>query len=381
MPLPSAPTRPRWPWILAIWAGIGLFDATQQVVVMRAVGMHHAWVALFFRLLLAWLPWALFTPHIMGRASGHPWSALRARPGATSAAHVASWGAVMLLASAWAALLTWVLNPWTPDQPPPALADLLLRNVYDNLLASVFLYGAILMAGTVLASRERIAQQQLESAQLSEALTLAQLDALRHQIEPHFLFNALNAVSGLVREGENARAVETLARMSDFLRHLLQEPVGQEVALAEELRCAALYLGIQQARFPDRLRVELAVAPELERAVVPRLILQPLVENAVKHGIARRARPGVIRVAATRDDADRLRLTVYNDGPPVAANDAARDRAERAAIGLANVRERLHGLHGDAASLAIANVGTQGVQVAVELPWRELAEAPVARRA
>jgi len=371
---PSVPTRPRWPWILAIWCGIGLFDATQTVVGMRAMGMHHAWTALFFDLLLAWVPWALATPLIMGAAARRPLASLRTRPLATAAVHLATWAGALLAAAAWGALLNHLFNPWTPERPPLPLARLFVADLHDNFFASVFLYAAIVMAGTVLAGRERLAQQRLESAQLAEALAQAQLDALRHQIEPHFLFNALNAISGLVREGENARAIETLARVGDFLRHLLHEGGAQEVPLAEELRATAMYLGIQQVRFADRLRVDVAVGAGLEHAIVPRLILQPLVENAVKHGIARRAAPGAIEITAARE-AGRLVLTVYNDGPPVAANDGARGRGEGGAIGLANVRERLRGLHGDAASLAIDNVGTQGVRVSVELPWREAAEA------
>jgi hypothetical protein len=373
---PPVLARPRWAWILGIWGGIGLCDATQTVVVMRAIGMHHAWVALYVKLLLAWLPWALATPTIMRCAVRHPLAALRQRPAATIAMHAITWGLTMLAAVTWSALLTWVLNPWTPDRPPRPLWDLFVGNLHDGLLSSTFLYAAILMAGTVLEARERIARQQVESARLAEALAQAQLDALRHQVEPHFLFNALNTVSGLVREGENARAVDTLARVSDFLRHLLKDE-DQEVTLSQELQFATLYLGIQQVRFADRLQVDVAVAPELAQAVVPRLILQPLVENAVKHGIARRAQPGAIAIGAARE-AGRLVLTVYNDGPPMAANDAPRsdgDEARDRPIGLANVRQRLRGLHGDAATLAVDNVGTRGVRVSITLPWRVAGEA------
>jgi len=259
-----------------------------------------------------------------------------------------------------------VLNPWTPGHAPDPFPDLFLAIAHNNLLASVFLYACILMAGSVLDSGERIARQRVESAQLAEALAKAQLDALRHQIEPHFLFNALNAVSGLVREGESDRAVETIARVSDFLRHLLQESGEQEVPLEEELKFATMYLGIQQVRFADRLRVRVDVAPELGHAIVPRLILQPIVENAVKHGISRRAQPGQIAIGATHDGAQ-LVLTVYNDGPLIAANDGV----DGASIGLANVRNRLRGLHGDAAALAVANVEARGVRVSIAVPFRE----------
>jgi hypothetical protein len=356
----------RWPWIAATWAGVGLFDATQQVVVMRGMGMHHDWVAMFVQLVLEWLPWALATPLIMRLAARHPLSALRTRPAAVAGAHGAAWFCAGLAASLWCAGLTWLLNPWTPDRPVAPYWQLFAPIWENGLLSSMVMYACILMAGTALDASARAAHERLASAQLAEALAKAQLDALRHQIEPHFLFNALNAVSGLVREGANERAVETLARVSDFLRHVLDEPGGQEVALEEELKFAAMYLGIQQVRFADRLRIDVQVAPGLERAVVPRLILQPIVENAIKHGIARRVQPGAIAIAATRS-ASRLLLTVYNDGPAIAAGDGAGG----AAIGLANVRRRLRGLHGDGAALDIANVEARGVRVSIAMPLRE----------
>jgi two-component system LytT family sensor kinase len=355
-----------WFWIAAIWGGIGLFDGTQQVVVMRSMGMHHAWVAMFFRLFLGWLPWALATPLIMQMAARHRLAAIRSRPAAVGGAHLATWIGVMLAADAWGAGLSWVLNPWTPERPVDPYSALFIGNLEDNLLTSIVLYACILMAGTALDAGARMARHRVEAAQLAEALAKAQLDALRHQIEPHFLFNALNAVSGLVREGANERAVETLARVSEFLRHLLQESGRQEVPLAEELRFATMYLGIQQVRFAERLAVDVQVGPGLEHAIVPRLILQPIVENAIKHGIARRVQPGAVAIGATRE-AGRILLTVYNDGPSIAAND---DPAGTA-IGLANVRSRLRGLHGDAAALDVANVDTRGVRVSIAVPFRE----------
>jgi len=362
----QSPAPTRWPWILAAWLALGLFDAVQTVIGMQAMGMHHAWTNLFFKLLVGWLPWALATPAVMRAGLRHPASGLVRRPLATIAPHAALVVLLWLSTALWAATLTWVLNPWTPTRPRAPLASTFEAAAYEQMLPSVVLYAFVLMVGYVIDSRERVARQRTESAQLAEALARAQLDALRHQIEPHFLFNALNAVSGLVREGENARAVETLARVSDFLRHLLQESGEQEVSLAEELKFATMYLGIQEVRFADRLRVQLDVAPGLDEAIVPRLILQPIVENAVKHGIARRAQPGEITIGARREEG-RLLLTVYNDGPPVAANDAGGGTG----VGLANVRNRLRRLHGDAAVLAVDNVGTRGVRVRVAVPFRQ----------
>jgi LytS/YehU family sensor histidine kinase len=259
-----------------------------------------------------------------------------------------------------------VLNPWTPTVPPGPFADLWLTKFYDQLLSSLILYYCILMAGYMLDSRERLARQQIEAARLGEQLTKAQLNALRHQIEPHFLFNALNAVVGLVRAGQNESAVEMIARLSDFQRHLLQDSGRQEVPLAEELKFVQMYLGIQRARFADRLQVKIDAAKDTSRAIVPSLILQPIVENAVKHGIAMRAQGGVIEIRAVQTDG-KLTLSVYNDGPGLPAG----WKVKSAAIGLSNVRDRLHGLYGTDATLKVANEGQRGVNVSISMPLRE----------
>jgi len=361
---PIATQPPQWYWIAAIWCGLGLFDATQNVVVMRAEGMQHAWVNLWLMLLLSWLPWALATPLVMQMGSRYP--LLPVRSPTAWMRHAALWATISLVAAAWMAGLQEVLNPWTPDIPPGPFVDLWLEKFYNQLLSSLILYGCILIARYMLDSRERLAQQQVEAARLAEQLTKAELAALRHQVEPHFLFNALNGVAGLVRTGQNESAVEMLARLSDFLRHLVQDSGRQEVPLAEELKFAQMYLGIQEARFADRLRVKIDVANDTGRAIVPSLILQPIVENAVKHGIAARAQGGAIEIHAARANG-KLTLSVYNDGPGLPAD----WEANGAAIGLSNVRNRLHGLYGDDATLKVGNEGQRGVNVSISMPFRE----------
>ena len=357
----------------AIWSGVALFDATQTVVSMRAMGMHHAWVALFFEESLSWLPWALATPLIMRITARHPLSWRRVRTLLGVALHVAAWVATSLASDAWMAVLVHVLNPWTPDAAPVPIGVLLHHFVIDHLVSSMILYFCVMMTGYVLDSNERLARQRAASAELAEQLAKAQLDALRHQVEPHFLFNALNAVAGLVRDGQSDRAVETIARVSEFLRRMLQESGEQEASLADELRFATMYLDIQKVRLGDRLDVRISVAADLGRAVVPRLILQPIVENAIKHGIGQRVQPGAVEIAAFRADRQ-LVLTLYNDGPPLRASaDAGARAVDGASIGLANVRRRLAGLHGDAASLSLVNVERRGVLVTVSLPFAEAA--------
>jgi sensor histidine kinase YesM len=367
---------PRWLRIAGLWAGIGLFDATQTVISMRAMGMHHAWVRAFVFEVLQWLPWALATPLVMRLGLRHS-LALR-RPGFARALgrHGLAWLALIVGSAAWMAVLEYTLNPWAPDSEPASLATLFLVRAHNQLLSSLFIYYCILMAGHVLDSRDRLARERASAAELAEQLAQARLDALRHQIAPHFLFNSLNAISGLVREERSALAVETIALVSEFLRHSLHECTTQEVPLDEELRFARMYLDIQKIRFEDRLVSRIAVASDLGRARVPSLILQPLVENAIKHGIAARVQPGAVEIAISRT-ADTLVLEVLNDGPPIAAEGAAglamREPPRTGSIGLANVRNRLQGLYGAQGTLDIANVDGRGVRVTVRLPWREAA--------
>ena len=228
--------------------------------------------------------------------------------------HAFAWALISLISAAWSACLEVLLNPWTPTLAPGPFGELWLKKINNQLLSSLILYGCVLLVGYMLDSRERLARQQMEATRLSEQLTKAQLNALRHQIEPHFLFNTLNAIAGQVREGNNDGAVDMIARLSEFLRHLLRDPGRQEVPLGEELEFVQKYLDIQKVRFADRLQVKIDVVKELDGARVPSLILQPIVENAVKHGIAKRAQGGAIEISAMRVDG-KLTLSVYNDGP------------------------------------------------------------------
>ena len=385
---------PRWASIAAIWGGIGLFDATQTVVSMKAMGMRHAWVELFAFQFLNWLPWALATPALMRLSVLVPLRLRWLREGRRSAEalrawglHGASWLAVTLGASLWVALSEHLLNPWNPDAPAQPVGQLFLAHVYARLLSSLFVYYCIVTASRVLEANERLAAQRAASADLARQLAQAQLDALRHQVEPHFLFNALNAIAGLVREHRSELAVETIARVSEFLRHTLHGAATQEVSLEEELHFARMYLDIQKLRFGERLSLRLDVAPALGHVLVPRLILQPLVENAIKHGIARRAQAGSVELRAERTSTG-LVISLYNDGPVMARGEmretAANDSADgevgalvnhegrrSGSIGLSNVRDRLRGLYGADAALDVANVDDRGVLVTIRQPWRE----------
>jgi two-component system, LytTR family, sensor kinase len=199
----------------------------------------------------------------------------------------------------------------------------------------------------------------------------ARLQALRYQLNPHFLFNTLNAISTLVVDKRNAEAGKMIARLSDFLRMTLDRPDVEEVPLSDEIEFVRRYLEIEQVRFGDRLSVKIDVAEDAWTARVPVMVLQPLVENAIRHAVAPRAEGGRIEIGATIEDRG-LRIWVADDGPGLNGNGNGNG------IGLTNTRERLRQLYGSAHrfELRSANGGSTdrsplpGLHVLIDLPHR-----------
>lgn len=359
-----APTQSyRWIWIASLWLGLGVADAMQTVLVMRAEGMHHSWVKLFLVVALSWLPWALATPLVMRLGQRFP--PVRSSSFKAWLAHVCACGAIGLGYAAWRAWLDISLNPYAEKSIAP-FVPLWLDIFFNEIVLSLLLYAGVLVVSYVLDSKARLAREQTEIARLNEQLSKAQLDALRRQIEPHFLFNTLNAVAALVREGRSDAAVSTIAGLSDFLRRVLKDSSRQEVPLAEEMEIAQRYLDIQKVRFAERLQVCVDVPDDLLPARVPALILQLMVENAIKHGIGKLAQGGAIRIAASRADGA-LRLSVYNDGPKLTVS----WETMSSGIGISNMRTRLRGLYGEAFALNMQNQAPGGVEVSVSVPFKE----------
>jgi two-component system, LytTR family, sensor kinase len=211
---------------------------------------------------------------------------------------------------------------------------------------------------------------ELHTSELRSQLVHAHLSALKMQLQPHFLFNTLNAIMVLVRQQKSAQAEEMLARLSDLLRCVLEDVEAQEVPLRRELDFLRLYLSIEQVRFADRLGVELSVEPALLDAAVPHMALQPIVENAIRHGMGRSSAAGKIRISASHLDA-MLEIRVQDDGPGFPDPNAA----EGSGIGLANTRARLEQLYGAAARLQLENREQGGAVVTMILPYHVVAGA------
>jgi two-component system LytT family sensor kinase len=352
-----------WCWLFGITTGVGLFNFAVRATTLGASGEGGFERALLEELSGSWLS-TPFIPVMILVAVRFP------LPSRRWPRHVAFYAAASLACAAGAITLfltfrsmVWPALGWGEY----FLGDLRYRLAMEYLKQAIG-HSAIIAATMHYALARRTRAREVRAAALERELVEAKLRALQMQIEPHFLFNALNLVSSCIRL--DARRAETmLAQLSDFLRATLRDGSAQEVRLEHELAVMSSYLEIMKARFADRLRVEVDTSAESRIALVPNLILQPLVENAVKHGIARHARVGTVRIAAERDG-DALRLTVTDDGPGAPADRLPAGRG----VGLTNTAERLSHLYGAAARIAAGEAPGGGLQVVIWVPWH-VAEA------
>jgi len=219
-------------------------------------------------------------------------------------------------------------------------------------------------------AREREAfELQVQASELAQQLAAAQLSALKMQLQPHFLFNTLGAIVVLIQQQKPADAEAMVARLAELLRLALDDVDAQEVPLWRELEFLRLYLSIEEVRFKDRLRVRIAADPAVADALVPHMVLQPLVENAVRHGLGQSEEAVTIDVSAAKRDGS-LALIVADDGPGLQTT-----RLAQPGIGLANTRSRLGRLYGNrAAGLVAESTAPHGARVTITLPLRTTRE-------
>jgi two-component system LytT family sensor kinase len=352
----------RWTrWLLGFlcWTFVALFFASQTYLNYRSSG-GHAPVGLILKMnLMEWYLWGVLAILIV-------WLAKRAP---LERSHWAGSLAIHLGASVGFALLEWWANNFLRHHVLGFSQTVRLVYVFHQNLATYW----IVVAGTqgfLYYSRYR--EGEVRTAQLSAQLAQAQLQALRMQLHPHFLFNTLNAISTLVHKDPEI-ADRMIARLSDLLRLTLENIGVQEVRLAKELEFLERYLEIERMRFADRLEVRMQIAPETLDARTPYLILQPLVENAIRHGIAPRSAPGRIEVSAQRKDG-MLVLTVKDDGPGMTAGKNPKD-----GVGISSTRARLERLYGAAHRFAIQNGAQGGLIVTLALPFHFMAEDAVGK--
>jgi two-component system, LytTR family, sensor kinase len=345
----------RWRWIAAIWVAGLLFDASETVLFMHAVGRRQ-WLLIFVTQLVSWLPWALATPLIIHLARGLTWT--RSTFAKSAGVHLAAFITISLVAETWFAAIQMLFNPWGYPQQL-TFAQAWRTSLPYQVMPYLIVYGLIWLITFLIDARER-------TARLNEELSKAQLAALRRQIEPHFMFNTLNSIAGMVREQKNEAAVSMIVGLSEFLRRATEDSHRSQVSLAEEVEYLQRYVDIQKVRFGERLQVSVEIPAEILRAQVPSLLLQPLVENAIKHGIAQRVAGGTVRVSGA-SDLGMLRLSVRNDSP----GHPPADLIAQAGIGLNNLRTRLRILHGERSQLQLLRAGNGQAEVIVTLPLRE----------
>jgi two-component system LytT family sensor kinase len=270
--------------------------------------------------------------------------------------------------------LTW--NEFWPIQPPITVKREFTLLFLFGFHTGVVAYWVVLSIHSAIRNYARLQERtqaalrsELRASQLETQVAQARLGALKAQLQPHFLFNTLNAIVVLVRQQKGQQAEETLARFSDLLRAVLADMDAQEVTLARELEYLRLYLSIEQLRFSDRLHVDINVDAELLDAAVPHMALQPIVENSIRHGVGQRATPGAIGIRAQRIG-DALHVAVEDNGPGFAAQGASGGLK----LGLANTRARLKQLYGDASELRTESAPAGGAVVTMILPFHFVEE-------
>jgi len=307
--------------------------------------------------LLIWLPWSVWSAAIVALSDRVPierGNVLRALAAHALLSPLVIGAQILVI---WSVTVSFGMNE------PRELESMLVigLRLYGDMLMVV--YWAVVGAHAGIRWHGRWQEEAVTAAQLREDVAQANLQALRAQLNPHFLFNAMNAVVTLIGR-DPAMARDMLVRVSDLLRATLTAGDAQETSLTKELEITTRYLEIEQVRFADRLTVEWAVEPGLEACLVPAFALQPLVENALRHGLADRRAPGTVRISARARDG-MLELTVRDDGPdgPATAHGGA-------GIALKNLRARLARLHGSAATLELRPRVEGGMDAVVRVPRR-----------
>lgn len=371
-PAPEPPyprARFSWRWALLFWTVLVIGFTASSYAAYAVKEMELPLWQVFYWVATEWYLWALLAPAILlltcrvpiTRDGWRRWLPIHL---------VAAIVAIFLHETGFVLLERFAHSD---VNAPKELSRHLLLYYTKRTPFDLLVYSAIAGVGAVASLYRRAQERERQAARLESQLTKAQLDVLRNQLQPHFLFNTLNTISSLVHSDVEA-ADRVVSRLGDMLRLSLQHDGRHEVALRDELDFLSHYVEIQRSRFRDRLLVSIDVPEELLDAQVPTFILQPLVENAIRHGIEPRSEPGRVSVLARRDG-EHLVLEVADNGPglvdpPPAGNGNGRG------IGLSNTRARLQQLYGARQRITLANRAEGGVVVRIEIPWAIEPAAP-----
>ena len=351
----------------ALWTLLGLFVGSKLIIEHRLYGQPYPWFkALWWWLMEAYL-WGLLSL-VVARACRRL-AALRSAWPRQLASHLVMGSALSVVQGA-VATTAGLIETWAKGWPPTPIGPYSFSNalkltVVNHFHTNLLVYAAIVLAWHALNYYREWREREIQAAALAAQLAQAQLQALKMQLQPHFLFNTLNSISALNHDDPKA-ANRMIARLSELLRLSLENDGAQEVALHQELDFLKRYLEIQQVRFGDRLNVRFDVAPQTMDARVPNLLLQPLVENAIQHGIAPFSAPGEIHIQASRENG-LLCLRVADNGPGLPAPKLA---GGADGIGLANTRARLQQIYGGAHRFELRNGAERGAVVEIRIPFQ-----------
>jgi signal transduction histidine kinase len=366
----SPRARQRIRWIAGLWLAwtvAGLLYITQETVPRLYRGEPVPWTYVLVGWMAGMYVCAALTPAVLWL--GRRWP-IEQRP-ATALPHFLFSIVFSLASSAIEAPILMALGVFPAQTPPDSIGEAVKILVSFGVQGGVIRYWAVVAIQAIYRSHQKARLREREaleltahSADLARQLTAAQLSALKMQLQPHFLFNTLGAIMVLIQQQRTPQAEAMVARLGDLLRVTLDDVEAQEVPLWRELEFLRLYLSIEQVRFEDRLRVRIAADPGLSDARVPHMVLQPIVENAVRHGLGQSEEAVTIDVSATASNGT-LSLVVSDDGPglpPAGAGETG--------IGLTNTRNRLARLYAGDASLLVESTTPRGVRVSVRLPLR-----------
>jgi signal transduction histidine kinase len=348
-----------WRLVVLVATGLGVFSAFLSYTFMM-MGKERSLFHAVYLNFTYWYAWALLTPAVVALA--HRVRVERDSWRRAVAVHVPAALGFTLLHIALAVSARWSMGIMAPGA---TWLGLIQRTFTTNVDWEMMTYWAIVGVTHAVDYHREAQARALRTSRLETQLVRAQLQTLQRQLHPHFLFNTLNAIATLMHTDVEA-ADRMVARLSDLLRLSLEKVGVQEIPLKEELEFLEKYVDIERTRFRDRLTIQFDIEPEVIDAVVPSLILQPLVENAIVHGIGPIGRQGVVTVAARREGG-MLWMEVRDNGAGLAP-DALAFSGKR--VGLANTRTRLEHLYGPKHRFEFHREGSQGLSVRVVIPFR-----------
>ncbi len=344
------------------WTTVGLLFTVQEIAVAKVHGAHVNWVFVVIEFVY-WYVWAAFTPLVIGLAKRFPLTGPRFVP------HIAIHTIMSLLMAPVASVTEYFVSAGLlrllfriTGPSVPRVFPTFTGSVVSMSFTGVLTYWLVVGLYQSIHFYQAALERQTRAAQLESQLSHAELENLKSQLHPHFLFNSLHTIGVLMQEDVDA-ASHLLVSLGDLLRMALERREN-EITLESELEFVGKYLEIEQTRFHDRLKVHMDVPPELLGVYVPSLALQPLVENAIKHGIGVDSAAGRLEISAQRHNG-RVWLCVRDDGPGPAPVSHL-----RFGVGLTNVQSRLKQLYGDESSLELTRGDGRGCEAIITIPWR-----------